>query len=161
MKSTGWRKRILESTRGRILDLLRTKEQTVNELAAALDLTDNAVRAHLLSLERDGLIHRAGTQPGFRKPHVTYALTAESEQIFPKAYGPLLDLLLTVVARKLSPKELRAAMREVGRRVADNHLLEVEGKPRGAEDRSSAPYFEGPWRLRYFSGERRQTFHSR
>jgi predicted ArsR family transcriptional regulator len=131
MKSTGWRKRILESTRGRILDLLRAKEQTVNELAAALDLTDNAVRAHLLSLERDGLIYQAGTQPGFRKPHATYALTAESEQIFPKAYGSLLDLLLTVLARKLSPKELRAAMREVGRRVADNHLLEVEGKPRG------------------------------
>jgi len=130
MKSTGWRKRILESTRGRILDLLRTKERTVNELAAALDLTDNAVRAHLLSLERDGLIYQAGTQPGFRKPHATYALTAEAEQIFPKAYGPLLDLLLTVLARKLSPKELRAAMREVGRRVADNHLLEVEGKPR-------------------------------
>jgi len=130
MKSTGWRKRILESTRGRILDLLRTKEQTVNALAEALDLTDNAVRAHLLSLERDGLIHRAGTQAGFRKPHSIYALTADSEQIFPKAYGALLDLLLTVVARKLSPKELRAAMREVGRRVADNHLLEVEGKPR-------------------------------
>ena len=130
MKSTGWRKRILESTRGRILDLLRAKEQTVNELAAALDLTDNAVRAHLLSLERDGLIYQAGTQPGFRKPHATYALTAESEQIFPKAYGPLLDLLLTVLARKLPPKELRAAMREVGRRVADNHLLEIEGKPR-------------------------------
>lgn len=130
MKSTGWRKRILESTRGRILNLLRTKEQTVNELAAALGLTDNAVRAHLLSLERDGLIHQAGTQPGFRKPHATYALTAESEQIFPKAYGPLLDIVLTVLARKLSPKELRAAMREVGRRMADNHLLEVEGKPR-------------------------------
>jgi predicted ArsR family transcriptional regulator len=130
MKSTGWRKRILESTRGRILNLLRAKEQTVNELAAALGLTDNAVRAHLLSLERDGLIHQAGTQPGFRKPHATYALTAESEQIFPKAYGPLLDLVLTVLARKLSPKELRAAMREVGRRVADNHLLEVEDKPR-------------------------------
>lgn len=130
VKSTGWRKRILESTRGRILDLLRTKEQTVNDLAAALGLTDNAVRAHLLSLERDGLILQAGTQPGFRKPHATYALTAESEQIFPKAYGPLLDLLLTVLSRKLSPKELRAAMREVGRKVADNHLLEVEGKSR-------------------------------
>jgi predicted ArsR family transcriptional regulator len=130
MKSTGWRKRILESTRGRILNLLRPKEQTVNELAAALDLTDNAVRAHLLSLERDGLIQQAGTQAGVRKPHATYALTAEAEQIFPKAYGALLDLLLSVLSRKLSPKELRAAMREVGRRVADNHLLEVEGKPR-------------------------------
>lgn len=130
MKETGWRTRILESTRGRILDLLRAKEQTVNDLAAALGLTDNAVRAHLLSLERDGLARQAGTQPGFRKPHATYALTPEAEQIFPKAYGPLLDLFLTVISKKLDPKELRAAMREVGKRVASNHLAEVQGKTR-------------------------------
>ena len=130
MKNTGWRKRLLESTRGRILDLLRTREQTVNDLAAALDLTDNAVRAHLSSLGRDGLVRQTGTKPGFRKPHATYALTSESEQIFPKAYGPLLDLLLNVLSRKLSPKELRTTMRDVGKMVAANHLLEVEDKPR-------------------------------
>ena len=128
MKPTAWRARLMESTRGKILDLLRPKEQTVNELAAALGLTDNAVRAHLLSLERDGLIHQSGTQPGFRKPHATYALTPDAEQIFPKAYGVLLDLVLIVISRQLSPKELRAAMREVGKRVADNHLLAVKGK---------------------------------
>lgn len=102
----------------------------MNDLAAALDLTDNAVRAHLANLERDGLVRQAGTQPGFRKPHVTYALTPESEQIFPKAYGPLLDLILGVLSKKLSEKELRAAMREVGKMVAANHLLEVEDKTR-------------------------------
>lgn len=130
MKKTSWRSRILESTRGKILDHLRAKDRTVNDLAAALRLTDNAVRAHLLSLERDGLVVQAGTQPGFRKPHATYALTSDAEQIFPKAYGVLLDLILIVISKQLSPKELRAAMREVGRRVADNHLLEVEGKSR-------------------------------
>lgn len=130
MKTSGWRKRLMESTRGKILDLLRTKDQTVNELAAALGLTDNAVRAHLLSLERDELIHQSGTQPGFRKPHVTYALTPEAEQIFPKAYGVLLDLILIVISRQLSPKELRAAMREVGKKIADNHLDEIKGKSR-------------------------------
>lgn len=112
------------------MDLLRAKEETVNDLAAALRLTDNAVRAHLLSLERDGLVRQAGTQPGFRKPHATYALTAEAEQIFPKSYGALLDLFLSVFSNKLSPKEVRAAMREVGRKLAGNHLLEVEGKSR-------------------------------
>lgn len=112
------------------MDLLRAKEQTVNDLAAALRLTDNAVRAHLLSLERDGLVRQAGTQPGFRKPHATYALTAEAEQIFPKSYGALLDLFLSVFSKKLSPREVRAGMREVGRNLASNHLLEVEGKSR-------------------------------
>ncbi|PZR73015.1 MAG: hypothetical protein DLM73_11975 [Chthoniobacterales bacterium] len=130
MKTTGWRTRLMESTRGKILDLLRAKDQTVNELAAALRITDNAVRAHLLSLERDGLIHQSGMQAGFRKPHVTYALTPDAEQIFPKSYGVLLDLILIVISRQLSPKELRAAMREVGRRIADNHLLAVKGKSR-------------------------------
>ncbi len=130
MKTTGWRTRLMESTRGKILGLLRPKDQTVNELAAALKLTDNAVRAHLLSLERDGLIHQSGTQPGFRKPHVTYALTPEAEQIFPKSYGVLLDLILIVISRQLSPKELRAAMREVGKKIADNHLDEIKGKSR-------------------------------
>src|SRR3954452_17919634 len=130
MKPTAWRARLMESTRGKILDLLRPKEQTVNDLAAALGLTDNAVRAHLSSLERDGLIRQPGTQPGFRKPHATYALSPDAEQIFPKAYGLLLDLVLIVISKQLSPKELRAAMREVGRRVADNHLLAVKGKSR-------------------------------
>lgn len=130
MKTTAWRARLMESTRGKILDLLRAKDGTVNELAAALRLTDNAVRAHLLSLERDGLIRQSGTQPGFRKPHVTYALTPDAEQIFPKAYGVLLDLILLVISRQLSPRELAAAMKDVGKRVADKHLLEVQGKSR-------------------------------
>ena len=130
MKDTAWRRRLLKSTRGKILELLRGKERTVNELAAALRLTDNAVRAHLLSLERDGLVRQSGIQHGFRKPHATYALTADAEQIFPKAYGPLLDLVLTVISQKLSPRELQAAMHEVGRRVADGQKKKVRGKNR-------------------------------
>lgn len=102
----------------------------MNELAAALGLTDNAVRAHLSGLERDGLAHQSGWQPGFRKPHATYALTPDAEQIFPKSYGVLLDLLLIVISRQLSPKELRAAMREVGKRIAAGHFNEVKGKSR-------------------------------
>jgi predicted ArsR family transcriptional regulator len=130
VKQTAWRARLLESTRGRVLERLRSRESTVNDLAAELKLTDNAVRAHLLTLERDGLVHQSGTHPGFRKPHALYALTPEAEQIFPKAYGPLLDLVLTMFSRKLSPKELRAGMREVGKQVANEHVAAVEGKSR-------------------------------
>lgn len=130
MKNTAWRQRLADSSRGKILEILRAGEHTVNDLAAVLKLTDNAIRAHLLSLERDGLVHQSGTQPGFRKPHATYALTSEAEQVFPKAYGPLLDVLLNVFSRKLSPRELRAAMREAGRKVASDHLPGIQGKTR-------------------------------
>ena len=60
MKHIGWRDRLFKSTRGKILELLRTRECTVNELADALHLTDNAVRAHLASLERDRLVVQSG-----------------------------------------------------------------------------------------------------
>jgi predicted ArsR family transcriptional regulator len=130
MKQTGWRERILESTRGQVLQKLRAGEQTVNDLAAALRLTDNAVRAHLISLERDGLIQQTGTRQGFRKPHATYGVTSQSEQIFPKAYGPLLDLVLDVFEQKLTPRALDAGMREVGRRLAAGYGERVRGKSR-------------------------------
>src|SRR5262249_31479179 len=52
-----------------------------NELAEALRLTVSAVRSHLASLERDGLVQELGMRPGFRKPHVLYSLTGEAEYL--------------------------------------------------------------------------------
>ncbi|PYK45813.1 MAG: hypothetical protein DME46_03100 [Verrucomicrobia bacterium] len=130
MQRLGWNKRLMASTRGRILALLRTENRAVNELAAALKLTNNAVRAHLLNLERDGLVQQRGTRRGTRKPHVTYGLSAEAEQIFPKAYGLLLNQVVSVISRRLPPPMLRASMREVGRAVAKDHLHRVKGLSR-------------------------------
>ena len=122
MKPQRWRERILRSTRGQILALLRSQARTVNDLAAALKLTDNAVRAHLVSLERDGLVQREGSRRGVRKPHVSYALTDDAEHIFPKAYGLLLNRFLASVSKRLPRRELRASMREVGRILAHEHV---------------------------------------
>ena len=58
---TGWEQRFLSSTRGRLVTLLRRSARTVDELAHELGLTDNAVRAHLATLERDGLV---ASRPG-------------------------------------------------------------------------------------------------
>src|ERR1043166_5634962 len=66
MRHIGWRERLFKSTRGRILDLLRTRDRTVNELAEELRLTDNAVRAHLASLERDRLVVHSGARKSTR-----------------------------------------------------------------------------------------------
>jgi predicted ArsR family transcriptional regulator len=132
MKRPDWRHRLLESTRGQILALLRTENRTVNQLAAALNLTDNAVRAQLLSLERDGLVQQRGTQPGTRKPHAAYGLTAEVEHIFPKAYGPLLNELLTVVSKRLTSRALTESMREVGHALAKDHLRQQKTRSRAA-----------------------------
>jgi predicted ArsR family transcriptional regulator len=130
MQRTGWNKRLMASTRGKILGLLRTENRTVTELAAALKLTNNAVRAHLLTLERDGLVQQRGTRPGTRRPHVTYALTAEAEHIFPKSYAALLNHLLSAVSDRLTPRVLRSTMKDVGRALARDHLDRVKGRTR-------------------------------
>src|SRR5437762_6246928 len=98
--------RFWTSTRGRIILLLRRESRTVNELAEALALTDNAVRAQLTTLERDGLVRQSGTRPGRRKPNVTYDLTAKAEHLFPKVYGLILRHLLDVLSVRISSKKL-------------------------------------------------------
>jgi len=130
MKSQRWRQRLLRSTRGQILALLRTENRTVNELAATLNLTDNAVRSHLVSLERDGLVQQHGTRAGTRKPHAAYGLSSEAEHIFPKAYGPLLNHFVTVISNRLTARTLRATMHDVGDAVAADHLERLKGRSR-------------------------------
>jgi predicted ArsR family transcriptional regulator len=130
MKHIGWRERLFKSTRGKILELLRTRECTVNDLAGALRLTDNAVRAHLASLERDRLVAQSGMKAGTRKPHTTYALGPEAEHVFPNAYGRLVALLMSIFSRQVKPRNLRAGMRAAGKAVAKEHLPELRGKTR-------------------------------
>ncbi|HUY99184.1 MAG TPA: helix-turn-helix domain-containing protein [Thermomicrobiaceae bacterium] len=116
--SERWDQRFFSTTRGQVVTLLRRAGRTVNELAAELDLTDNAVRLHLATLERDGLVVQEGVRRGAGKPSFAYRLTPQAERLFPKPYGPMLDGLLDVLAERLPPAELEAAMREVGHRLA-------------------------------------------
>lgn len=112
--------RFFESTRGQIVTLLRSSPCTVEELATRLDLTDNAVRAHLSTLERDGLVRQSGIRRGARKPHFTYSLTEDADRLFPKAYDALLNQLIAVLKQRLNPAEMEDVLREVGRAVAAN-----------------------------------------
>jgi predicted ArsR family transcriptional regulator len=110
--------RFLASTRGQIITLLRRASRTVDELAQALNLTDNAVRAHLKTLERDGIVQQHGVRRGSRKPSSIYDLAPEAEQLFPKAYDPVLQQLLEVLSERIPSDEVDTLLREVGRRIA-------------------------------------------
>ncbi|HEX5726240.1 MAG TPA: ArsR family transcriptional regulator [Longimicrobiaceae bacterium] len=121
MEPRRWRERLLGSTRGRIIALLRRSERTVNDLAEELGLTDNAVRAHLAGLERDGLAAMSGVRRGGGKPAHLYALTPEAEGLFPKAYGLVLAALLDVLRARLPGEDLDALVREAGRRLGAAH----------------------------------------
>jgi predicted ArsR family transcriptional regulator len=110
--------RFLATTRGQVVTLLRYEPRTVNELADALGLTDNAVRSHLAVLERDGLVRRGEPRRGAGKPSFTYELTHEADRLFPKADGLLLHHLLGILTERLPSDEINRILREVGHRVA-------------------------------------------
>jgi predicted ArsR family transcriptional regulator len=117
-----WDRRFFESTRGRLVTLLRRSGCTVEELAGELGLTDNGVRAHLATLERDGLVRQRGSVrrgSGGGKPAYVYELTPEAEDLFPKAYEPVLRRLLDVLSERLGSRGSEAVLRSVGRRLAE------------------------------------------
>jgi predicted ArsR family transcriptional regulator len=113
--------RFFASTRGRIVLLLRRAARTVDELARPLGLTDNGIRAHLLSLERDGLVRQAGARRGERKPASLYELSPSAERLFPRAYGQVLRELLEVLGTNLSGETLARVLRQTGRRLATEY----------------------------------------
>lgn len=121
-----------ESTRGRVVTLLRRSGYTVEELARELGLTNNGVRAHLATLERDGIVRQSGVvrrESGGGKPAYLYGLTPEAEDLFPKAYEPVLHRLLAVLSEQLGGVESEALLRSVGRLMAKGVVAKVETVP--------------------------------
>jgi predicted ArsR family transcriptional regulator len=119
---SGWSTRFFATTRGQIVMLLRRAGRTVDELAQALGLTDNGVRSHLATLERDGLVRQQGTRRGVGKPAYTYELTAEADTFFPKAYDEILVQLLDVLADRLPADRLGQILDDVSGRLAAGRL---------------------------------------
>src|SRR5665213_1209391 len=112
--------RFLETTRGQMVALLRRGARTVDDLASALGLTNNAIRNHLSTLERDGIIRQEGVRrsPGAGKPAVVYELHPDAEPLFSSAYVPMLCTLIDVIVSELPAEQAAALLANVGHRLA-------------------------------------------
>lgn len=108
----------LMGTRGQIVALLRRSGLTTNEIAARLGLTHNAVRGHLVLLQREGVVREAGSRRGTTRPAVVYELVPDAEIGFSKAYIPFVAELVRVLQERLRPAQLDDVMRTVGRGLA-------------------------------------------
>ena len=113
--------RFLETTRGRIVALLRCSPLTIEDLARALGLTDNAVRAHITTLERDGLVRPAGVRrgAGAGKPATLYELPPEADLIFSRAYPAVLKAMLDELVDRMPAAGAEEFLRAVGRRLGE------------------------------------------
>ena len=119
----------METTRGQILSALRRGSRTVEEIAAVLGLTDNAIRSHLSTLERDGLIHQTGVRrgTGAGKPATVYEIPPSAEPLFSKAYVPMLEAVLDELAVDLPAERREQLLRNVGHRLASGMNIQRSG----------------------------------
>lgn len=113
------RKHLLDTSRGRIVTLLRAGELTTEDMATELGLTRSAVRIQIAAMERDGVVRKVGKRPGITRPSHLFELTAEVEQFLSKAYVPLLTHLLDVIAESVSARQVETLLRRTGTTLAN------------------------------------------
>ena len=110
-KSDQVRTRELGDTKRRIVDRLKRAESTPGELAAALGLTEAAVRQHLDALATNGLVTAATRPPAGRgRPAHVWALTDLARDLFPDHHDDLTVDLLDAVRRALGEDGLAAVI---------------------------------------------------
>lgn len=109
-----------EKSRTMLLQLLRRGPATVEQLATATELTPNAVRFHLASMEAAGEVETAGVKrhEGAGKPAALYVLTPDAEMAFSKAYAPVLEACIQELRESIPRKEVAPFLRRVGARLA-------------------------------------------
>jgi predicted ArsR family transcriptional regulator len=108
------RQQLLDSSRGRIVTVLRTGGLTADDIARTLGLTRSAVRIQITAMERDGVVRKVGKRPGTTRPSYVFELTPEVEQLLSKAYIPLLTGLVDVFAEALPADQIEALLRKIG-----------------------------------------------
>jgi predicted ArsR family transcriptional regulator len=124
------RQQLLDSSRGRIVTRLRRGGLTVDDIAAQLGLTPNAVRAQMTAMERDGVVRRVGRRPGTTRPSHVFELTPEVEQLLSEAYLPFLTQLVRLFANALPAQQVDTVMRDVGKGLAND--LPIGKRPPGS-----------------------------
>lgn len=109
---------LMAGSKGLILERLRRAPQTVDELAAALGLTGNAVRLQLAALEADGLVIPEGLRKTARRPSRTYRIAPGAEGLFCQAYAPFLEQLVGALRGAMSSARVDDVLRAAGRKLA-------------------------------------------
>jgi predicted ArsR family transcriptional regulator len=112
--------RFFASTRGRIAAALRRRHSaSAADLAQELRLSPNAIRQHLASLQREGLVTERPVRRGKTKPTHAFSLTGAGERLFPQRYDVLLNAVLREVREIGGEQAVTEIFRRMGRRSAE------------------------------------------
>ncbi len=120
--------RISDTRRDLMSILLRHKEhgQTLDEMAARLGISRNAVRQHVTAMERDGLVRPVAFRRTGRRPSKAYGLTIEGGEGFPRQYDRLALTMLESLRATLGDEAVESVLTAMVEDLAEPWLVELE-----------------------------------
>jgi len=96
----------METTRQTILNILRRRSATVEDVTTELSLAPATVRRHLDILARDGHVNVTQERRKTGRPHYVFSISEKGEDLFPKHYVRITNRLIEEIVA-LSPEETR------------------------------------------------------
>lgn len=93
---------------------------SIDELAAKLEISRNAVKQHLVVLEKQQLVKEAALNSTGGRPARSYTLTEGGVNRFPKQYAWFCNLMLSDLAAELSTEALEKMMWNMGVKLAQS-----------------------------------------
>lgn len=114
-----------EDPRSDILNLLKRRDSSVDELSPELGISPTATRQHLSILERDGLIKRTSVKEKLGRPKVIYSLSEKAEGLFPKAYSDFFKWTIKDMIEREGPERVRSLMERLGTQQASYYRERV------------------------------------
>jgi predicted ArsR family transcriptional regulator len=117
-----------DSARLSILRLIQRKgEVTVKEMELELGRTTTAVREQLTALQADGYVTatRVKVKGELGRPYFVYSLTDKGQELFPKEYGDLTNLLLEEILALDGQDKLNLLLQRISARVAATYVASM------------------------------------
>jgi predicted ArsR family transcriptional regulator len=109
--------------------LRRRNEMTVAELCDVLEVTSMAVRRHLSSLQKDGLVDCRLVRQSRGRPTYHYRLTPKAESVFPSGLGNMTYDLLDAVFESKGHKGVMELLTLRNDWLAKKHSPRLEQLP--------------------------------
>ena len=109
---------------------------SIDELAAEMQISRNAVKQHLVGLEKEQLVAEAALNSTGGRPARSYKLTEQGRNRLPKQYGWFCQLLLAELKAELGDTALRQMLARMGANLAHSLAPQFNGKDPEAKRQS-------------------------
>ncbi len=121
----------ISSRQQQILNLLLKNKSglCIDEIAAVLGISRNAVQQHLSKLERDGYVEMGSLNKTAGRPVRAFVLTEAGFNSFPKQYAWFSELILANLKEEMGAESFQRYLHQLGVSLSQSLLPGFEGMP--------------------------------